>query len=594
MGYFDMNYERLVEDAESGNAHALYILGRKLDEGRGVKKDRKRGIAYMLRSAELGYAPAQNYIGYLYNKGDYFERDDTRAAEWFAKAADQGLPKAMGNMALMYKDGDGVEMNRDVYLSLIRKAARKGHAAAQFELAESYYDGLGKIKDYHLAVEWYEKAAKQGYADAQYCLGYMYETGKGVPKDLDKAVEWYSEAMLKGDAYAALSLGMIQFYLGHDMKNEGLYSIRRAANDGCSSACYELARIFHEDKTIKDPTEARYWLYRGIEANNVKCLRMAAELYRTGSDMPHRPDLTIKCYEKAAELDDAKSMFELASIFEKGELIPKDMDKALELYHRAGWEYEPRAQCRLGDYYMYEEGNDGQKALIWYRWAARNGNTAAMNELGRLYEQGIFVTQDMMRALYWYNRAYMNGDELAKAKTDMMMDANDPFTGYPKETGDEKLERRAIENDDASSCYKLGYMYETGEDGHAVDYDRSRLWFDIGARLGDSGCIDNMGYIYYFGKGVEKDLGKAAELFKRAAEMGSPYSQRFLGCMYRDGEYFTKDDKEAHKWLSRAAEQGLENAKEELKALDDALRQETTADESTESTTVPESVQSAD
>ena len=40
------------------------------------------------------------------------------------------------------------------------------------------------------------------------------------------------------------------------------------------------------------------------------------------------------------------------------------------------------------------------------------------------------------------------------------------------------------------------------------------------AELGDVDCMCNLGILYYEGKGVEKDVNKAVELYRQAAERG--------------------------------------------------------------------------
>jgi uncharacterized protein len=52
------------------------------------------------------------------------------------------------------------------------------------------------------------------------------------------------------------------------------------------------------------------------------------------------------------------------------------------------------------------------------------------------------------------------------------------------------------------------------------------------ATAGDARAQTGLGFMYYSGRGVPRDSGRAAELFERAAEQGEPTAQLFLALMY--------------------------------------------------------------
>ena len=562
--YVDGSYERclksvdqLMEGVDQGDPESLYIIGRKMDEGDGLKEDRHAGLDYIQKSAEAGYAPAQNYMGYLHCNGDHVPQDDKAATEWFSKAAEQGHPKAKYNLALLYRDGrGGLAKDVKIYLGLMRESAEAGYPEAQYYLGEAYYYGEGVPKDMFQAVAWYRKAAEQCDSESQYSLGYMYEHGYGVERDYEQAIRWYREASLKGDDHAAYRAGLIIYYKYSGREKEGIEVLKNASDQGSSSACYSLYRIYSNDQNLKDRTEARYWLFKGIDKNDLQCIREAAKLYLSGTALPYNPALAVKCYEKGIGLEDGACMYMLGDIYEHGEHVGKDIDRAMDLMTRAADAGESRAQCRLGDYYLYGDGDDTDLALFWYRRAGINGSVMAMKELARIYEQGVIVTQSIHRAIYWSNRAYINGDELAQRETDRLESCYNPIEPEEEEGMNEKAMRLSVENKSAKECYNLGVRFLEGKDGLDMDLEKSRLWLKLGSDMGNTSCMDNLGFIYYTGRGVEKDLARAEDCFRRAAELGSPYSQAMLGYMYCKGEYLEKDEAEGEKWLKRADRQG--------------------------------------
>ena len=63
------------------------------------------------------------------------------------------------------------------------------------------------------------------------------------------------------------------------------------------------------------------------------------------------------------------------------------------------------------------------------------------------------------------------------------------------------------------------------------------------------------------GKGVQKNLGEAAEWYYKAASQGMATAQFMLGKLYYNGLGIPEDLKEAEYWFGEAAEQGHKEAK---------------------------------
>ena len=68
------------------------------------------------------------------------------------------------------------------------------------------------------------------------------------------------------------------------------------------------------------------------------------------------------------------------------------------------------------------------------------------------------------------------------------------------------------------------------------------------------------GLVYIEGEGMPADEGKAAELFRMAADQGNADGQFNLGLLYIRGAGVEKDDVEAYKWLTLAHEAGRSDA----------------------------------
>ena len=72
----------------------------------------------------------------------------------------------------------------------------------------------------------------------------------------------------------------------------------------------------------------------------------------------------------------------------------------------------PDAQEQLGTQYFQQQ--DYASALTWYRRAAEQGNAAAANSIGWLYQNGWGVKQDYGEAADWYRKAANQGEATAQ------------------------------------------------------------------------------------------------------------------------------------------------------------------------------------
>nr|WP_237393020.1 tetratricopeptide repeat protein [Helicobacter pylori] len=80
------------------------------------------------------------------------------------------------------------------------------------------------------------------------------------------------------------------------------------------------------------------------------------------------------------------------------------------------------------------------------------------------------------------------------------------------------------------------------------------------------GC-SNLGALYYNGKGVGKDLTKAAYFYSKACELKEGYGCGALGSSYYNGYGVEKDLIKATQFYSKACKLGYKKACELLKML---------------------------
>lgn len=153
--------------ALSGDAAALYEIGARLTEGRGIVEDPATAIRLFERAAQAGLPPAQERLAAMFEKGLGVGRDLKQAVFWYERAALGGHVRAMHNLATLLVAGT--------------------HAKP----------------DYVTALRWYNEAAEAGFRDSQFNTGLLLTRGIGSKPNLTKAFQWFSLAASQGDAEAA-------------------------------------------------------------------------------------------------------------------------------------------------------------------------------------------------------------------------------------------------------------------------------------------------------------------------------------------------------------------------------------------------------
>ena len=158
----------LSKAATDGDPLALFEIGARYTDGRGVATDLAEAARWYELSAARGFAPAEYRLANLYEKGQGVERDVARARELYEVAAGKGNASAMHNLAVLLATGVGT--------------------------AQPDFDG---------AAKWFQKAAELGVRDSQFNLAILYARGNGVKQDLEESYKWFAIAARDGDKDAA-------------------------------------------------------------------------------------------------------------------------------------------------------------------------------------------------------------------------------------------------------------------------------------------------------------------------------------------------------------------------------------------------------
>jgi TPR repeat protein/uncharacterized RDD family membrane protein YckC len=258
-------------------------------------------------------------------------------------------------------------------------------------------------------------------------------------------------------------------------------------------------------------------------------------------------------------------------------LAPKWEAAALQ---KAANQGDAAAQNMLGRLYQNGWGvpKDLGKAADLYQKAANQGNAFGQNNLGVLYQNGSGVPKDLGKAADLYQKAADQGNAFGQNNLGWLYQSGEGVPKDLKKAAD--LYQKAANQGNAFGQNNLGWLYQSGQ-GALKDLDKAAAHFRKVAELyqkaadqGDATAQVNLGRLYENGQGVPKDLAKAAELYQKAADKGYAPAQVNLGWLYQNGQGVPKDlDKaaahfrKAAELYQKAADQGDADAQERLGRL---------------------------
>ena len=156
----------------------------------------------------------------------------------------------------------------------------------------------------------------------------------------------------------------------------------------------------------------------------------------------------------------------------------------------------------------------------FYALASAYGSAYAMNCLACMSKHGIGVKQDDQGAVTLMKTAVDLGNTDAKNALALMY-----MQGRGLQRDDEKaveLLKLAAEEGSVSALYNLGYFF----DEISNDYESAAHYYTAAASHKDPDALNNLGVLFYEGRGVPKDLNEATYMWALAIREGS---ERALG-----------------------------------------------------------------
>ena len=213
------------------------------------------------------------------------------------------------------------------------------------------------------------------------------------------------------------------------------------------------------------------------------------------------------------------------------------------------------AQLRLG--FMYERGmyveQDYVKAREWYNKSIKSGSAKAIAQLGFLYERGMGLTKDLDKAIFLYNDAIAKGSPYANSKLAYLYQtAQGVERDYEKSY---QLYKKASHAGSPFALARIGHFYQRGI---VVDKDLPKAieFYEKAAKSKQPLAMALLGFAYIKGWGVDEDFDKAKQLIKESVRYKNPQGLSYMGYIYENGFGEDQDDDIAVDYYKKSVEMG--------------------------------------
>lgn len=269
---------------------------------------------------------------------------------------------------------------------------------------------------------------------------------------------------------------------------------------------------------------------------------------------------------------DASAQYDLSFIYESGEDVEQDLDKAFMYLQQAADAGYENAYARGILMHLEHRDHGGLGKAFEFTQLARQAKDEDVKQLGDFYTFIFIQIKDAMNGDDdAFNVLLENRDKLPKqVKQDVDL-AIDAYGEKQYNTFNEMLRQEEPTYQDAEvfleKAIKAGYGPALAirglhyEDGFGVEQDDAKAVEYLERALqAYSGLGHQVKYTlamhYFFGTGTTENKEKATQLFEEAANQGSSSAMSFLGMCYSAGEGVVQDQRKAVYWLQKAVDTG--------------------------------------
>lgn len=240
--------------------------------------------------------------------------------------------------------------------------------------------------------------------------------------------------------------------------------------------------------------------------------------------------------QAACEQGEGAACLKLGDAFARGQGVPTDRFKAVQLYRR-GCDLGHAPACMfLAEAYRTGDGTraEPERALELYTQACELGNPLACRSVGDLFNMGALGAADGKAAGVFYALACDLGDAQSCTAAGLWFERGDLGSADPAKA--QRLYATACQLGHGRGCTLLGIRYQRGSDGAPRDPVKAAEWFTAGcgAATSDPEACREVGLALLRGKEVLADPLGARDALEKACWAGDGLGCRHLSVLLLD------------------------------------------------------------
>lgn len=254
---------------------------------------------------------------------------------------------------------------KDIDLIKYEKLAALNNEDAIYALV-NYYQSLG---NYVKAFSYLTRIVNSENPTYLRKIGYFFEKGLGVEENKEKAFEYYLRSSEKGDYISQYNVAICYLNgVGVERNTvKAFYYANISASQNYEKSRILLANMYRNGEICEKNLDLAMTSLSKCSPNDNGVLYLKSLILLDKSYSNYNPALAIDYLSKGAFNNDTKCLLTLASLYLKGNFVPKDESKSLSLLLKA----------------------------------AKNGSAAAMEKLSEYYEYGIGTLKNLDIAQFW-------------------------------------------------------------------------------------------------------------------------------------------------------------------------------------------------
>ena len=487
----------------------------------------KEFLVFCRKEADAGNGAAMFLAGMAHYTGRGAVFDPAAAFGYFERSYQTGNLDGKCQYALCLIRGAGTGQDLEKGLGLLRETVAEGCIRAAVKYAQCLEQGIFVKKDCGKALRIYERLASRRVPRGMYEAGRCSLDGIGTERDPDMGYSWFTLSQAFGSVWG--DFGMARCMMGGIVENcreEGTKLMIESAEKGCTDAMIMASQLYAKGGKIlkKDVDRSIAYLRMAAEMGNASAELTLSKYYADGTDVKKDSRLSVEYALRSAAHGNTEGCYVAGTCYLSGKGLPKDPARGFALIRISSDAGFMKATYALANCYLHGTGTnkDYTKARELHRSLADRGFAKSMFYLGESYYLGEQVPQDYAEAF----RLFSKGAELDNALCQYYL-------------GECYMNGHGVKADESVA---LKWYKKAADQGHVISQriieDRRNreiledqtpfATFEKSARSGNAQSMYIVGRYYEDGIGIEKDLNKAKDWYRKAKKRGNSAAKRAL------------------------------------------------------------------